>query len=287
MTSISGTSRRRLSAGRLFRPIVLLLVALPWVVLPLWLLLVNSAKPLNEASSLSLSLPAKWALGDNYSTVIREGHYVQALTNSLLVIVPTLLVVVLLGSMAAWAYARSSSLWMKITYSLTVLSVLLPPAILPTVYELQTLHVDGSRLGYFLVMTGTRMGTVVFLSTGFIRALPRDLEEAALTDGANRLQVYRIIILPLMVPVLLVGSVILIISTWNDFFFASFLLQGSDRATLPLALYQFASASTDVSAMRWNLIFAHVVLTSLPLILLYLLVQRRVVGGLSEGGIKG
>ena len=84
-----------------------------------------------------------------------------------------------------------------------------------------------------------------------------------------------------------VGCVILIISTWNDFFFASFLLQGSERATLPLALYQFASASTDVNAMRWNLIFAHIVLTSLPLILLYLLVQRRVVGGLSEGGIKG
>lgn len=281
MTSISKTSRR------LIRPIVLLLVALPWVVLPLWLLLVNSAKPLSEASSLSLSLPAKWALGDNYSTVLGEGHYGRALTNSLLVIVPTLVVVVVLGSMAAWAYARSSSLPMKIAYSLTVLSILLPPAILPTVYELQTLHIDGTRLGYFLVMTGTRIGTVVFLATGFIKALPRDLEEAALTDGANRLQVYRIIILPLLVPVLLVGCVILIISTWNDFFFASFLLQGSERATLPLALYQFASASTDVNAMRWNLIFAHIVLTSLPLILLYLLVQRRVVGGLSEGGIKG
>lgn len=281
MTSISKTSRR------LIRPIVLLLVALPWVVLPLWLLLVNSAKPLSEASSLSLSLPAKWSLGDNYSTVIGEGHYGRALTNSLLMIVPTLVVVVVLGSMAAWAYARSSSLPMKIAYSLTVLSILLPPAILPTVYELQTLHIDGSRLGYFLVMTGTRIGTVVFLATGFIKALPRDLEEAALTDGANRLQVYRIIILPLLVPVLLVGCVILIISTWNDFFFASFLLQGSERATLPLALYQFASASTDVNAMRWNLIFAHIVLTSLPLILLYLLVQRRVVGGLSEGGIKG
>ena len=281
MTSIRKTSRR------LIRPIALLLVALPWVVLPLWLLLVNSAKPLSEASSLSLSLPAKWSLGDNYSTVIGEGHYGRALTNSLLVIVPTLVVVVVLGSMAAWAYARSSSLPMKIAYSLTVLSILLPPAILPTVYELQTLHIDGSRLGYFLVMTGTRIGTVVFLATGFIKALPRDLEEAALTDGANRLQVYRIIILPLLVPVLLVGCVILIISTWNDFFFASFLLQGSERATLPLALYQFASASTDVNAMRWNLIFAHIVLTSLPLILLYLLVQRRVIGGLSEGGVKG
>jgi raffinose/stachyose/melibiose transport system permease protein len=287
MTSAAKRSRRRRNAGDLIRPIVLLLVALPWVVLPLWLLLVNSAKPLNEASSLALSLPSKWSLSDNYSTVIREGHYGQALTNSLLIIVPTLVVVIVLGSMAAWAFARANSLPMKAAYSLTVLSILLPPAILPTVYELQTLNIDGSRLGYFLVMTGTRMGAVVFLATGFIKALPRDLEEAAAIDGANRLQVYRIMILPLMVPVLLVGSVILIISTWNEFFFASFLLQGSDRATLPLALFQFASASTDVAAMRWNLIFAHVVLTSLPLVLVYLLIQRRVVGGLSEGGVKG
>ncbi|MEU1159737.1 carbohydrate ABC transporter permease [Streptomyces sp. NPDC005921] len=277
-------SVRRRTAARLA---LLSLIALPWVVLPLWLLLVNSVKPMGEASLLGLGLPKTWALGDNYATVIREGHYLRALTNSLMVVVPTIAVVVVLGAMAAWGYARSRSMTAKVAYNATVLSVVLPPAVLPTIYELQTLHIDGSRLGYFLVLTGTRMGSVIFLATGFVKSIPRELEESAAIDGASRPQIFARIIFPLVVPVLLVGSVILIISTWNEFFFAEFLLQGQDRATLPLALYQFASASADQSVMRWNLIFAHVVLTSLPIVLVYLAVQRRVIPGLSSGAIKG
>jgi raffinose/stachyose/melibiose transport system permease protein len=281
-------STRRKSRWRAgARVAVLSVIALLWVVLPLWILLVNSAKPLHEASLLGLGLPKEWALGDNYSFVINEGHFFQALGNSMVVVVPTIVVVVVLGAMAAWAYARSRSMTARVAYNLTVLSILLPAAILPTIYELQMLGIDGTRLGYFLVMAGTRMGNVVFLATGFIKTVPRELEESASIDGANRLQIFVRIIFPLTVPVLLVSSVILIISTWNEFFFAGFLLQGSDRATLPLALYEFASASADQQVLRWNVIFAHVVLTSLPVVLAYLLVQRRVVPGLSSGAIKG
>ena len=277
-------SARRRTAVRVT---VLRLISMPWVVLPLWLLLVNSAKPLDEASLLELGLPAKWALWDNYATVVNEGNYLQALVNSLVVVVPTIAVVIVLGAMAAWAYARSQSMTAKVAYNVTVLSIVLPAAILPTIYELQTLQLDGTRLGYFLVMAGTRMGTVVFLATGFNKTVPRDLEDAAAIDGAGRLQIFIRIIFPLVVPVLLVGSVILIISTWNEFFFAQFLLHGSDTATLPLALFQFASASADQHVYNWNLIFAHVVLTSIPIVLVYLLVQRRIIPGLSAGALKG
>ncbi|MEV6301314.1 carbohydrate ABC transporter permease [Actinoplanes sp. NPDC051861] len=269
------------------RVTALSVIALLWVVLPLWMLLINSAKPLAEASLLGLGLPREWALWDNYRFVLTDGGYPQALLNSMVVVIPTIGVTVLFGAMAAWAYARSTAMSAKVAYNITVLSIVLPAAILPTIYELQVLGIDGSRLGYFLVMAGTRMGSVVFLATGFIKSVPRELEESAAIDGASRLQIFLRIIFPLAVPVLLVGSVILIISTWNEFFFAQFLLQGTDRSTLPLALYHFASASADQPVMRWNLIFAHVVLTSLPLMLVYLFVQRRIVPGLSSGAIKG
>lgn len=279
----SPARRRRRNA---IRVTALSLIAIPWVLIPLWLLLINSAKPFNEASVLSLALPKHWALWDNYRTVISQGDYLRSFTNSLMIVVPTIAVVIVLGAMAAWAYARSQSMSAKAAYTMTVLSVVLPPAILPTIYELQTLQINGSKLGYFLVLVGTRMGTVVFLATGFIKSVPRDLEEAAAIDGAGRAQIFVRIIFPLVVPVLLVGTVILMISTWNEFFFAEFLLQGSNQ-TLPLALYHFASASADATVMRWNLIFAHVVITSIPLILVYLVVQRRVIPGLSAGAIKG
>jgi raffinose/stachyose/melibiose transport system permease protein len=126
---------------------------------------------------------------------------------------------------------------------------------------------------------------VVFLATGFVRATPTDIEDAACMDGANRLQIFFLIMLPLMAPVLFVGSVILLISVWGDFFFATFLLPGTARATLPLALYSFATSS--VQSFRWNLVFAHVVASSLPLIIAYAFVQRRVIGGLTEGALKG
>lgn len=278
---------RRAGVGEWARRVVLIAIAIPWIGVPLWMLLVNSAKPYAEASQLGLGLPQHWNLVDNYRQVIEEGNYPTALANSLIIALPTLFCVIVLGSMAAWAYARSSRVSMKLAYNLSVLSVLLPPAILPTIFELQVLGIDGTRLGYFLIMVGTRLGVVVFLATGFVRTMPADLEEAAAIDGASKLQIYRLVILPTLLPVLLVGGVILIITIWNEFLFALFLLRGPAAQTLPLALYRFASTSSEFTALRWELVFAHVVLTSLPLIVAYLIVQKRLVGGLTEGAIKG
>lgn len=275
-------ANRRLSA---LKYTLLGVFAIPWVVMPLWLVIVNAMKPEGEAQSLSLGLPHEWAIGDNLKVVLDEGHYLSGLVNSLLITIPVLIVVLLLGSAAAWAFARSHARWMTVAFYLTSLSILLPPAIVPSIYVLRQLGVDGSLLAYGLVLIGTRMGVVVFLTTGFIRALPTDLEDAASVDGASYVQIYRRILLPLLRPILLVGGVMLVITVWNDFFFALFLIQGEDSATLPLALYQFASGTVDT--LRWNLVFAHVLLTSLPLIVVYLFVQRRVISGLTEGAMKG
>ena len=92
--------------------------------------------------------------------------------------------------MAAWAYARSNSRSLRFTYYASSLSILLPPAIIPTVYILTRLGLNGSRAGYMLTIAGTRLGVVIFLATGFIRALPLDFEEAAQIDGASKWQVY-------------------------------------------------------------------------------------------------
>lgn len=267
--------------------VLLTLFAIPWVILPLWLMIVNSFKPLNEATSLAISLPRQWAIAENYATVIEQGNYPTALANSLLVTLPTILIVLLLGSAAAWAYARSRSMTLKVAYYITTLSILLPPALLPTIYLLQVMNLDGTRLGYLLVTVGTRLGGIIFLATGFVRALPMALEEAATIDGASKFQIYRSMILPLMAPVLFVGAILLMIGVWNEFFFASFLMPRNEQATLPLALFRFSSTGAQFGGFNWNLIFAHVVLTSLPLILVYLVGQGRIISGLAEGGVKG
>jgi raffinose/stachyose/melibiose transport system permease protein len=280
---MSGPHSRRYWA--LARYAGLTIFAIPWIVVPIWLVLVNSFKMAGEAAALNLTLPSVWAIVDNYETVLIQGNYPRALANSLLVSIPTIVAVVLIGAAAAWGFGRSRSKAMQFGYYVIALSILIPPSLIPTIYLLRDLRLDGSTLGYILVLIGTRMGVVVFLATGFVRVTPTDIEDAACMDGANRLQIFFLIMLPLMAPVLFVGSVILLISVWGDFFFATFLLPGTARATLPLALYSFATSS--VQSFRWNLVFAHVVMSSLPLIIAYAFIQRRVISGLTEGALKG
>lgn len=264
---------------------ILTLFAIAWVGVPIWLIVVNSFKTAGEAASLNLSLPSTWAAVQNYSTAIVEGDYFHALLNSLIVAVPSIVVVVLVGAAAAWAFGRSRSRTLQIVFYVVTLSILIPPSLIPTIFLLRDMGLQGSTLGYILVLIGTRMGILVFLATGFIRNMPVDLEDAASIDGATSMQVFVRIILPLLSPVLFVGAIILIIGVWSDFFFATFLIPGGGQQTLPLALYSFATSS--VSSFRWNLVFAHVILSSLPLLVAFVFLQKRVIGGLTEGALKG
>jgi len=265
----------------------LALFALLWVILPLWLLVVNSFKPLSEAGSLSISLPQTWQIIENYTTVIERGNFLRGLGNSLVIAAPTIITVLLLGAAAAWAYARSKSTLLKVTYYVATLTLLLPPALLPTIFLLKNLGIDGTRIGYLLVTIGTRLGGMVFLTTGFIRSLPIDFEEAASIDGASKIQIFIRIILPLVAPILFVNAILLMIGVWNEFFFASFLMPRNELMTLPLALYRFSQTRATFSAQNWHLIFAHVVLTSLPLLLIYVFGQRRIISNLAASGVKG
>jgi raffinose/stachyose/melibiose transport system permease protein len=271
----------------LIKYVFLTLFAVLWVGLPLWLLVVNSFKPLTEAGSLSISLPKQWNIVENYTTVIEEGNYLIGLRNSLLITLPTIIIVLLLGAAAAWAYARSRSRILKVTYYIAMLTILLPPALLPTIYLLQRLELDGTRLGYLFVTVGTRIGGMIFLTTGFIRSLPNDFEEAASIDGASKLQTFWRIILPLVSPIMFVNAILLMIGVWNEFFFASFLMPSNELQTLPLALFRFSTTGAQFAAKNWHLIFAHVLLTSLPLLIVYVIGQRRIVSSLAAGGVKG
>lgn len=277
--------RRHTRFWSTLRIVALSLFALPWVGLPLWMVLVNSFKPAGAAASLDLTLPTDLSFIDNYGAVFTQGDYLRALGNSLLVSVPTILVVILLGAAASWVFARGRARWEQIAFYIIALSMLIPPTLIPTIFLLKQIGLSGSTFGYILVLIGTRLGIVVFLTTGFIRSMPLDLEEAASLDGAGRFQTFFRIVLPLAAPILIVGAIMLVINVWGDFFFAQFLLTGTSSQTLPLSLYTFANSSAQ--SLRWNLVFAHVALSGLPLIIAFMFLQKRVIGGLTDGALKG
>ena len=268
----------------LLRWVALTIAALLFVGVPLWLVVINSFKTQPEAAELGLTLPQAWHALENYSAVITDSDYLRGLVNSLIVTIASVALLFAIAAPAAWAIARSRARWMRVIYVLAIIGVVLPPAVVPMVFLMRGVGLQGTLPALILFTVGMRVSLVVFLLAGFARGLPRELEEAAFVDGATRRRTFFSIVLPLMRPILWSAFIITVVLVWNDFYGPMFLLTG-DNATLPLGLYRLSSGIAQATA--WNSVFAHVVLVSLPLILVYVVIQRRVVEGVTAGAVKG
>ena len=280
MSAAVGQSR----GGGLLRWVALTILALLFVGVPLWLVVVNSFKTQPEAAELSLALPQAWNALENYRAVITDSDYLRGFVNSIIVTTASVALLFAIAAPAAWAIARSDARWMRVVFVLAIIGVVLPPAVVPMVFLMREIGLQGTLPALILFTVGMRVSLVVFLLTGFARGLPRELEEAAFVDGATRRRTFFSVVLPMMRPILWSAFIITVVLVWNDFYGPMFLLTG-DNATLPLGLYRLSSGIAQATA--WNSVFAHVVLVSLPLILVYFIIQRRIVEGVTAGAVKG
>ncbi len=185
--------------------------------------------------------------------------------------------------MAAWVLARRSGFLIAMLYAVGISGIVLPPAVITLVLLLRQLSIDGTLTGMVLVYTGIYMSTAIFFITGFIRTIPPELEEAARVDGAGPVRIFFTIILPLLRPVLATATILICLYIWNDVFYAFFVI-GGRMDTLPLNLFQVASAGLYLN--NWHLIFAYVVLMSLPLLVVFAVAQRRIISGITGGAVK-
>ena len=263
---------------------ILGIIALLLVGVPLWLVLVNSFKTQGEAARLGLQLPEIWNATSNYREVFENSRYLLSLRNSLIVTVSSEALLFIICVPAAWAFARSQSRYTKLLYPLVIIGVVLPPAVVPTAFLMRLVSLQGTLPALILYTVGMRVSLVVFLLTGFARGLPRELEEAAYVEGATKLRTLWSVVIPMMRSVLWAAFVIVTVLIWNDFYGPLFLLS-SRNATLTMGLYSLSSGVAKATA--WNTVFAHVVLVSLPLIVMYILAQRQIVEGVSQGAVKG
>jgi raffinose/stachyose/melibiose transport system permease protein len=275
----------RMSFGHRFVVLMLLVLAVVFVLIPAWAVVVTSFKNLAESKHVGLGLPTQWAAADNYVTVIADSQYLNGFKNSLLVTGATVFVLLLLGSMASWVFARSLTRWVRLWYFIAIASILVPPAIIPSIALLRALGLQGTQIGLVLFYTAGLMGVVVFIITGFVRSIPTELEDAARIDGCGEIGVFFRVVLPLLQPILLTTGVLVTIAVWTEFFGAFLILSGRDQFTLPLGLYYVSSGA--LKETRWNQVFTHVVLVSTPLLAFYFVMQRRLVHGILGGGLKG
>lgn len=268
---------------RRLQPVVAVLLVATVIGIPLWLVVVTAGKSQGEALSPNLSLPSEWHLWDNLRQVWTEGDVPAAFFGSLLVVVPTVFGVLAFGSLASWVLARRATRLNAVLYALGISGIVLPPAVVTVVLLLRQLGLAGTAIGMIGVYMGIYMSTVIFFVTGFVRTIPESLEEAAQIDGAGPLTVFRKVVLPMLRPVLATATILICLYVWNDVFYAFFVI-GGRIDTLPLNLFRVASAGLYLN--NWHLIFAYVILMSLPLVAVFAVAQRKIISGITSGAVK-
>ena len=221
---------------------------------------------------------------ENYRAAWDEAALGSAIVDSAVIAVVSVLIVVVVSSLAAYPLARSTSRWSKWTFALFMLGFLLPfqLALLPLYTTMRDLHLIGSLWGLILFYTGLQMPFSVFLYTAFLRAMPRDYEEAAVARRLQPAPAFRRVVFPLLRPV--TGTVVILnaIFIWNDFLTPLLYLSGSDHQTIPVAIYTFVGQYTS----NWQLVFAGLVMGIAPILLVYFAMQRHIIRGFA-GGLKG
>ncbi len=268
---------------RRLQPFVAIGLVLVVIGVPLWLIIATASKSQGEALTPNLAAPHHWQLWTNLRTVWSEADVPAAFFGSVLVVAPTVIGVLTFGSMAAWVLARRSSRLTAVLYAFAISGIVLPPAVVTVVLLLRRLGLAGTPIGMIGVYMGIYMSTVIFFVTGFVRTIPTSLEEAAQIDGAGPVTVFRRVVLPMLRPVLATATILICLYVWNDVFYAFFVI-GGRLDTLPLNLFRVASAGLYLN--NWHLIFAYVILMSLPLVVLFAVAQRKIISGITSGAVK-
>ena len=250
---------------------------------PVYVLVSLSFKSTPEISSGGLGLPSGLETA-NYSQAWQVAHLGAALVNSAIITSVSLVVLVAVGSTAAYYLARKHSRLSYGMYIVFLLGIILPfqLALVPLYRMVKDAGLLGTYSSMVIFYTGLQAPFTIFLYTGFLRALPREYGEAALVDGATHWQSFRRVTFPLLRPI--TGTVIILnaVFIWNDFLTPLIYLGGSPNETIPVVVYQFVGQYVS----NWGYIFAAVVLATLPMLLLFLLLQRFVIKGFSTG-LKG
>jgi raffinose/stachyose/melibiose transport system permease protein len=266
-----------------FQPIAAILLVVALLGVPFAMVVITAGKTQGEALTPNLSLPRSWHFLDNFAQVVNEGRIVPAFFGSLLIMVPSVAIVLIFGAAASWVLARRRSRGIAFVYAIAISGIVLPPAVVTIVLLLRQLGLAGTAIGMICVYAGMYMSTVIFFVTGFIRTIPPELEEAARIDGASPFRVFTRVILPLLSPTLATATILICLYIWNDVFYALFVV-GGRLDTLPLNLYQVASSGLYLQ--NWNLIFAYIILMSLPLLVTFVVLQRKIISGITSGAVK-
>ncbi|PMC38095.1 sugar ABC transporter permease [Bacillus sp. UMB0899] len=250
---------------------------------PIYMAFINSFKTQGEIFTSVLSFPTSFSL-ENYIGVFTELDLLSSSFNTLIVTVLGLAGIVICGSLAGYKLARTSGKLSALIFTLFIASMLVPfHSIMITLSQMaKGLGIQGSLSGLGLIYIGLGVNMAVFLYHGFVKSIPRELEEAAKIDGCNDIQIFIRIIFPLLKPITATILVLNVLWLWNDFLLPLIMLTDVNNYTLMLSINMlFGQYVAD-----WPKILAALVLTALPVVVFYAFFQKYILEGIADGAIK-
>jgi raffinose/stachyose/melibiose transport system permease protein len=255
-------------------------------VVPFIYVVLTALKDRRESAKRELSWPTNGVhLWDNLVDVVttRDFMLVRAFFNSILLTVVSVTLLVILGAMVGYVVQRRRTIWTPIVNAMVLAGLIIPPAVVPTIWTLQSLTLFKTMHGMILIEVAYGLSFTVLLFQAFFATIPRELDEAAVMDGAGPLRVFFQIMLPLLRPVVVTVIVVQSVAIFNDFTNPLYYLPGNDNVTVQLTLFNFQSQFNT----QFNLLFTNILLITIPPLIVFLFFNRQIVAGLTAGAVKG
>lgn len=271
------------SIGKVVLTVVLMLLALLFL-FPLLLVFLNCLKSQQEIAHSLLTFPTELHF-ENFPNAVKQMNYVPAFLNSVAITVLSVAGLVLLASMAAYQVVRRKCIASRIISALMMASMAIPFQVLmvPSVIVARELGLVNSQWGLVVMYWGFLLPMAMFLYQGFIKGVPRELEEAAMIDGCGQIRAFFRIVFPMLRPITATVAILNVLGVFNDFTLPLIMLSSKDVKTLPLSFSVFYGSYLN----EWQLIMAALVLTIFPVLVFFLLMQKNIMSGLTTGALKG
>lgn len=253
--------------------------------IPFAFILITASKTSAEAALFKFNWPSNFQLIDNIREVLSfgNGRMFLATWNSTILTVFSVALTVILAALVAYVMQRRRDRVASAAGVVMLAGLIIPPAVVPTIFLLQRLDIYKTIFGLIMVEVAIQMPFAILVFRAFIASIPREIDEAAIIDGASPLRVFSSVILPLLWPAIVTVIVITAVTVYNDFTLPLYFLPGSENVTVQLTLYSYISQF----ASQWNLLFADVVVITIPPLIMFVFFQRQIVSGLTSGAIKG
>lgn len=254
-------------------------------VVPFAFIFLTASKTAEESYALQFSWPTDWQIWQNVVSVIETNDFMllRAFGNSLLLTVFSVVGIVFFCSIVAYVIDRRPGKFSKFANFLILAGLMIPPAIVPTIFVMQFFQIYGTFPGLILIEIAYNTSFTVLIYKSFISSIPRELDEAAILDGAGPIRLYFSVIFPLLKSVTITAIILNSVFVFNDFTNPLYYMNGAGSETVQLTLYNFTSQFQT----NYNLLFMDILLITIPMVVMFAIFNKRIVAGMTAGAIKG